>query len=396
MRRFLPYITKPILILSIVSLFTDFASEMLYPIMPLYLKSIGFSIALIAILEGFAEMIAGLSKGYFGELSDVKQKRLPFVRLGYLLSAISKPMMAVFTYPVWIFFARTTDRIGKGLRSAPRDALLSAQSAIKNKAKVFGFHRAMDTFGAVAGPACALAYLFFYPGEYKMLFLIAFIPGLTGVLLTFTIHEKQDTPLVHPKVHFISFLNSLQVASPDYKKLLAGLLIFALVNSTDILLLIKMKEEGVDDLSIIRTYIFYNLSFALFSFPAGVLADHWGIKKTFITGLLLFSIVYAGFALLVDKSAFFILFLIYGMYAACTEGIAKAWISNITHPTKTGTAIGTYSALASISTFIASSTAGILWLYFGPEYAFGVTAAIGFLLVFYFLKIPYKAADINS
>ena len=169
------------------------ASEMLYPIMPVFLSSIGFSVVLIGVLEGFAEMVAGLSKGYFGQLSDVRQKRLPFVQLGYFLSAISKPMLALFSTPVWIFFSRTIDRTGKGLRSAPRDALLSNATTKENKAKVFGFHRSMDTFGAVLGPLIALWFLACYPGQYQTLFIIAFIPGLAAVLFTFFVKENGNT-----------------------------------------------------------------------------------------------------------------------------------------------------------------------------------------------------------
>src|SRR6478736_3969717 len=145
-------ITRTIWILSIVSLLTDVASEMLYPIMPIYLRSIGFSMVLIGILEGVAEATAGLSKGYFGKLSDQLGRRTPFVRLGYSLSAISKPLLAFFINVWWVFFARTIDRLGKGIRTGARDALLSDESSPENKAKVFGFHRSMDTFGAVLGP----------------------------------------------------------------------------------------------------------------------------------------------------------------------------------------------------------------------------------------------------
>jgi hypothetical protein len=155
----LKYITRTVWILSIVSLLTDTASEMLYPIMPLYLKTIGFSIVLIGILEGVAEATAGLSKGYFGKLSDISGKRVPFVQIGYAFSAISKPMMAVFIYPLWIFFARTIDRFGKGIRTGARDAILSDEATPQTKGKVFGFHRSMDTFGAVLGPALALPLL---------------------------------------------------------------------------------------------------------------------------------------------------------------------------------------------------------------------------------------------
>jgi sugar phosphate permease len=146
---------------------------------------IGFSIVLIGVLEGFAEALAGLSKGYFGKLSDNSGKRIPFVQLGYTLSTISKPMMAVFTFPLWIFFARAIDRFGKGIRTGARDAILSDEATSENKGKIFGFHRSMDTFGAVLGPAIALVYLYFYPQDYKTFFYVAFIPGLLAVLASF-------------------------------------------------------------------------------------------------------------------------------------------------------------------------------------------------------------------
>ena len=153
-------ITRTVWILSLVSLFTDAASEMLYPIMPIYLQTIGFSIVLIGILEGAAEALAGLSKGYFGKLSDNSGKRMPFVQLGYALSTISKPMMAVFVFPMWIFFSRAIDRLGKGIRTGARDAILSDEATPETKGKIFGFHRSMDTFGAVIGPSLALLYLY--------------------------------------------------------------------------------------------------------------------------------------------------------------------------------------------------------------------------------------------
>ena len=171
-------ISRTVWVLSLVSLFTDTASEMLYPIMPIYLKSIGFSIVLIGILEGVAEATAGLSKGYFGKWSDNIGKRLPFVQVGYMLSGLSRPMMGMFVAPIWIFFSRTLDRFGKGIRTAARDAILSDEATPETKGNVFGFHRAMDTLGAVIGPLLALLYLYFYPAQYKTLFFIAFIPSL--------------------------------------------------------------------------------------------------------------------------------------------------------------------------------------------------------------------------
>ena len=390
------YLTRPILVLGFVSLFTDMASEMLYPVMPVYLESIGFSVLLISILEGFAETIAGLSKGYFGELSDKKQSRLPFVRLGYALSALSKPMLALFKFPVWIFFSRSVDRVGKGIRTAPRDALLSVQTTPENKAKVFGFHRGMDTLGAVAGPSLALLFLFYFPEKYRTLFLIAFIPGVIAVCFTFFMKESKGTPLTGKKISFISFFRYLfpgkngSTANKEYRRLVTGLLLFALINSSDVLLLLKMKTSGLSDTWVIGIYIFYNLAYALFSFPAGIVADRSGLKKTYIAGLILFTIVYGGFAFNHSMPVYLLLFVFYGLYAACTEGIAKAWITNIAPAHEAGTAIGTYTAMASICAFAASSVAGLIWYTAGATYAFAFPAIAAACLIPYFYSLKEK------
>jgi len=178
------------------------ASEMLYPIMPIYLKSIGFSVVLIGVLEGVAEATAGLSKGYFGKLSDTTNRRAPFVQIGYALSALSKPMMGFSVYPFWIFMARTVDRFGEGIRTGARDALLSEEATPATKATIFGFHRSMDTFGAVLGPLFALLYLYFYPQDYKTLFFIAFVPGLLAVLASFVLKDKTPVGSVEKKSLF--------------------------------------------------------------------------------------------------------------------------------------------------------------------------------------------------
>lgn len=380
------YITRSIWILSLISLFTDTASEMLYPIMPIYLKSIGFSVVLIGILEGVAEATAGFSKGYFGKKSDVSAKRVPFVKLGYGLSAISKPMMAIFTFPIWIFFARTIDRIGKGVRTGARDALLSDETTNENKAKVFGFHRSMDTFGAVLGPSLALLYLYFYPENYKTLFFIAFIPGILAVISSYFLKEKKHE--INPEkksLPFFSFLHYWKESSEEYKKLVIGLLVFTLFNSSDVFLLLKMKESGVSDQLLIIVYIFYNLVYALLAFPIGILADKLGLKNIFIFGLLVFALVYFGMSFNKNYSIFFLLFFLYGVYASATEGISKAWISNISDRKNTATAIGTFSSFQSIFTMLASSLAGFIWYKFGAEVTFLVSAMVTVLVLIYFL-----------
>jgi len=396
-------ISRTILLLSLVSMFADIASEMLYPIIPIYLKEIGFSIVWIGILEGFVNFTAGISKGYFGKLSDEKGVRLPFVKLGYGLSALSKPLIGFFVAPVWIFFVRTLDRLGKGVRVAAKDALLSAETTKTNKAKVFGFNRALDTAGATIGPVIALVFLLFYPGEYKTLFYLAFIPGIISVLLIFLIKEKKQPASTMEKGNFFSFFKYWKIATKEYKHLVTGLLLFALFNSSDVFLLLKTKEIiGDDTVQIfggsfdsdtisIAAYVFYNLVWALGSYPLGILADKVGFKKVFLSGLVLFAIVYAGFAFNPSITTIFILFSVYGLYSAATDGVSKAWITNTAHNKNTATAVGFYTSCQSICTLGASAIAGLIWAQFGSTYTFISTAAIAFIVfVFLLLKLANK------
>ncbi len=377
-------ISRTVLLLSFVSLFTDIASEMLYPVMPLYLKEIGFSVAAIGILEGVAEAVAGLSKGYFGTWSDNIGVRMPFVRLGYSLSAISKPMMAVFSYVWWIFFARTVDRTGKGLRTGARDAILSDEATPETKATVFGFHRSMDTAGAMIGPSLALLFLYFYPVQYKSLFIWALLPGIAAILITFLIKEKKSVTPKHKQYpSFKAFYQYWLQASSAYKKFTGALLVFTLFNSSDVLLLLRMKETGTTDTELIAVYIFYNAVYAILAYPMGVLADKTGLKKIFITGLLFFAVVYAGMCLKGNTYWYLFLFFLYGIYAAATEGISKAWITKLAVKEKVATAIGTYTGFQSIAALLASSIAGILWFYFGAVAAFMSSAIVTLLVLIY-------------
>lgn len=440
------YITRTVWILSVISLFTDMASEMLYPIMPIYLKSIGFTIFLIGILEGAAEATAGLSKGYFGKLSDSLERRAPFVQLGYSLSAIAKPMMAIFIHPIGIFIARTMDRFGKGIRTGARDAILSDEATPQTKGKIFGFHRSMDTLGAVIGPLFALIYLSYYPENYTTLFLIAFIPGLMAIASSFLIKDKkkgrvedfiseegraysdknqrenissafsqnesnpsnknEDVENIEDRndetssginsnerikiPSIFSFLKYWKTSPALYKKIVIGLLAFTLFNSSDLFLLLRIKDAGLNDTSVIGVYIFYNLIYALVSFPLGMLADKIGLKKVLVGGLIIFAIVYFGMSINSSIYYYLFLFLLYGIYAAATEGISKAWISNITDKKDTATAIGTFTAFQSIFTMIASSLAGFIWYEFGAQVLFISTALAVVCVVLYFLLAVNK------
>ena len=390
-------ITRTVLLLSVVSLFADIASEMLYPVIPVYLREIGFSVFLIGVLEGIVQFLAGISKGYFGQWSDAKGQRLPFVKWGYMLSAIAKPLLAVFVLPVWIFFVRSIDRLGKGVRTAARDALLSQEATPATKGRVFGFHRGMDTAGAAIGPILALLFLFFYPGQYTTLFYLAFIPGLLSVGAIFFIKEKKQPVAVIKKRHFFSFFSYWKIASPEFKKVAIGFLLFALFNSSDIFLLLITKETiGSDVIHIgnitfnsdeltIAAYIFYNLLYAIAAYPLGMIADRIGFRKTVLIGFFLFAVVYCGFAFQPSLPEIFLLFTIYGLYAAATEGVMKAWITNLSHNENTATAVGFYTSCESVAVLFASIFAGALWTNFGSQVTFLSTAIITSIVFFYFI-----------
>ncbi|PJZ90345.1 MFS transporter [Leptospira levettii] len=382
-------ISKTVWILSLVSLFTDIASEMLYPILPIYLKSIGYSILFIGFLEGVAEFVAGYSKGYFGNLSDIQGKRVPFVRFGYALSAISKPLLAISRLPYLVFFSRTMDRIGKGVRTGARDALLSAEATSSSKAQIFGFHRSFDTLGAVIGPSIALIFLALYPNQYVYLFYLAIVPGFISIGLTFLLKEKENqTKQMGKTTSLFSYLSYWKQTNSNYRKLVFGLLVFALWNSSDVFLILKAKEVGLTDTTVIGIYIFYNLVYAIFAYPFGILADRFGLKRMFLFGIFMFILVYWIMGSFQTLAWIVFAFFLYGLFASATEGIGKAWISNLVTSEEVGTAIGMFTGLQSFATFFASLIAGWIWFTFGAGVTFFVTSTFALLVWMYLNFIP--------
>ncbi len=359
---------------------------MLYPVMPMFLTSIGFSVIWIGLLEGIAEATAGFSKGYFGNLSDNIGKRVPFVRTGYLLSSLSKPLMIAFVHPLWILFCRVSDRLGKGIRTSARDAILSGETTSEHKGKVFGLHRAADTLGAALGPSLALVFLYFQPENYKTLFLLAFFPAIAGVAITFIIKENQNY-INNRKTStgFFEFLSYWKTSNRQYKRLIIGLLSLALVNSSDFFLLLILKYNGCSDSLVIIIYIFYNLVYAITSTPIGWLGDKVGLKRAFIAGLCFFAITYFSIITIETELFYFIIFAIYGLYAAATESISKAWLSNLAKQDEMATAFGFYNGWQSICTLVASSLAGLLWNVIDPKAPFLFTASATVLIIGYML-----------
>ena len=368
---------KQVIILSFVSLFTDMASEMLYPITPIFLSSVlGASMAVAGLIEGIAEVTAVLLKGYFGVLSDKLGKRSIFVVLGYSLSAIAKPLPGIIPNTFTVLFSRVTDRVGKGVRTAPRDALL-ASYAENNTGAVFGFHRAMDTLGAVIGPLLALLMLNYLKFDYQNIFIIAFIPSLIAVIFTLYVKDRVSEISLRPKTDMLGFWKS---SPAQYKILVYLMTIFSLVNSSDVFLILRSKNISGSDTLAIAGYIFYNIIYAVSSYPIGLLADKIGKKKVFIIGLLIFSAVYFGFASLNSFLFIWILFALYGIYASSTEGVLKAWVSDLVPDQNRGSAIGLITMSSSVAMMIGSITAGFLWDKFGSQVPFYISSVVSLMV----------------
>lgn len=368
---------RQVIVLGMVSLFTDIASEMLYPVTPIFLTAVlGSSMVLVGVIEGIAEFIAALLKGYFGNLSDKIGKRSIFVTIGYGLSAISKPLPGIFQNIPVVFATRVTDRIGKGIRTAPRDALLGSYSN-GNSGAVFGFHRAMDTLGAAIGPVIAMILLNIYPENYQLIFIVAFVPSIIAVAFTLMVKDRVVFTQDRIKKNYFEFLKS---SPKDYKKILMLLAAFSLVNSSDVFLILKSRDISESSKLAIFGYIFYNIVYAVSSYPLGNLSDKLGKRNIFTGGLILFSLVYFGFAFIPDIYLLWILFALYGIYAASTEGISKAWISDIIPDERRGTAIGLATLITGICVMIGSFATGFLWDKFGSQIPFLISAIVSLLI----------------
>lgn len=383
------HITRTVWLLSLISLMNDFSSEMLYPIIPLFLQQCGYGTAIIGLLEGVAELIAGLSKIYMGRLSDTVQRRLPFVQVGYSLSILSRPLIGLTTQLGWIFTGRSMDKIGKGIRTGARDALLADESDVANRAEVFGFHRSMDTFGAVLGPSVAILYLWFHPQDYRNIFLITLIPGLLAAVCTFLLHEKKHDAVPKQAFSFSKNFGYYRVASPGYLKLTALLLLFGLVNSSDMFLLVRAKESGMNEREVIMLYIAFNLVYALFAFPIGKLADRFGRKHMFLTGLLIYVATYLTFGYTHQAVWICTAFVGYGLYYAFTQGAMKAMLLETVAKTDHSGAIGFYEGMNSFSLLLGNALAGWIWYRYGHEVMFTFSAIV-VLVVMLLLSLVFR------
>lgn len=368
-----------VVMLGITSLLTDIASEMVYPILPVFLvATLGASPAILGLIEGVAESLASLLKVFSGLWSDKIRKRLPFTIFGYSCSAVGKLFLYIAANWHAVLLGRVIDRFGKGVRVAPRDAIIADSAAEGKRGAAFGLHRAMDTGGAVIGVSLAYLLVVSLKNPVREIFLISLIPATLGVLFLFLIKEKKEGPIPGKKV-------KLEWGRLDrrLKLFLVFTFLFTLGNSSNAFLLLRAQNLGNTLPTVILLYLFYNIIYGVFIYPASKLSDRIGRKKLLVAGYLFYGLVYLGFAVNGSLAGLWALFGVYGLYMSCTEGVEKALVTDIAPAELKATMIGLHATLVGIGLLPASFLAGLLWKFFGPAATFyfgsimGITASVG-------------------
>lgn len=383
--------------LGLVSFFADVASEMLYPITPIFLTTIlGASMTSLGLIEGFAEALASLLKTFSGSWSDKIQKRKPFILVGYTLGAVAKPLIGFSSSWVHVLMARSLDRFGKGLRTAPRDALIADSVPESSLGSAFGWHRAMDTLGASLGPLIAIFLLSFEFNNLRNIYLWAIIPGLLSILVLTTLKENKISNPQH-KI-WVSPFSMWEKTSIEFKKYLFTWGLFSIANSSDVFLLMKAKSSGFTLNEVIYFYVGYNLIYALSSPYLGKLSDSWDRKKILSLGLLIFSLAYFGFSVASKPWHFILLFSIYGLYMGATDGVGKALAVDLCDKNNKASYLGLLGTVTGVATIIASFTAGLLWDHLGAKWTFyyGAIGALLAMLCLLFIKEEDKKSMPSS
>lgn len=378
---------------GLTSFFTDTSTKMVYSVMPLFLLSIGASKTTISLIEGIAESTASLLKAISGYWSDKIGKNKPFMIIGYGITAIITPLYALARIPIQILFFRFFERIGKGLRAAPRDSLISGSIKKNEAGKTFGFQKAMDNSGAIVGPLIAFLLLSIFPLNYSYIFLLATIPAILGVLtiIVFIKEAKAEKKEATNKI-------SLKQLPKKFYFFLIIIFVFTLGNSADALLLVKTSETGIDKSYIPFMYMIFNAVSVLLAIPIGKLSDRIGREKLIILGFLVYAIVYYFFGRYNSINIFIFLFMLYGFYSALTDGSQKAMISDIVSKDLNGTGFGIYHAVLGITLLPASLIAGLLYDKVNsnaPFYFGSVMALIATILMIIFTVLDKRKRKIN-
>jgi MFS family permease len=360
-------------LVSWTSFFTDTASEAIYPIMPLYLtRTLGGTAMAIGIIEGAAEALNSVLKILSGRLSDRWSARKPFVMAGYGISTLARPLVALATSWLHVLAVRLTDRVGKGIRAAPRDALLASWAEPATRGYVFGLHRSMDHAGAIVGPLLASLFLWFFPEQYRTLFALTLIPGLIAVAMLVPV---PDAPALREAATPAPEVPAAPLGT-RFSRYLSVLFLFSLGNSTDAFLLLRLSEVGVGAPWIPVAWAALHVVKAAVSPIAGHLSDGMSRRGIIATGWLVYAGVYGGFALASSAATLMPLFLVYGVYYGLTEGVEKAVVADLAPAGRRGAAFGAYHAVIGIGALAASLVFAGIWKAAGAPAAFALGAAL--------------------
>ena len=385
---------RNVTVAGFVSFFMDISSEMIYPLVPLFLaNTLGVSKSVIGMIEGVAESTASLLKVFSGWFSDRLGNRKWLMAVGYGISTLSRPIVALATGWQHVMGSRFIDRFGKGVRTAPRDAIIAESAERAYLARAFSFHRSLDTMGAVVGPALAFFLLGIFSNDYRKVFWLSMIPGVIAVLLIiFFITEKKKVTEVHsekPKLTLGHF-------DWRFKFFVFIATIFALGNSSDVFLILRAQQIGISTVMIPVVYLFFNLVYFLSAIPAGIAADRFGRKRVILLGFLLFAILYYGFAIAGSTTAIWILFGLYGIFMGLTEGIQKAFLATIIPADFKATAFGVYNTAVGLAMFPASLIGGWLWDHVSPSATFyfgAITASLSAVIFIVFIIVIGKSKN---
>ncbi len=379
---------KNVTIAGLVSFFMDISSEMIYPLVPLFLANIlGVNKSVIGLIEGIAESTASLLKVFSGWFSDTIGNRKWLMAAGYGISTLSRPFIASAYSWQQVMGFRFMDRFGKGVRTAPRDAIIAESADMTALGRAFGFHRAMDTMGAVAGPALAFFLLGMLSNDYRKVFRLSMVPGIIAVLLIiFFITEKKKAVAAYaerPKLTMKHF-------DWRFKFFVAIAGLFAFGNSSDVFLILRAQQIGIKPVMIPVIYLLFNLVYSLSALPAGIAADRFGKKRLILLGFVLFAVLYYGFAVAPGPRAVWILFGFYGLFMGLTEGIQKAFLSTVIPPDFKATAFGVYNTVVGVAMLPASLIGGWLWDQVSPSATFyfgAITASLSAVLFIVFIAV---------
>jgi MFS family permease len=356
-KRYFAGLSRNTFLLALSSLFADISTEMLYPVLPVFLtQTLKASGSIVGLVDGFAQATQNIVQGFSGALSDKLQRRKPFALAGYLLAALSKPLMGLSTVWQGVFGARLLDRLGTGTRSAPRDALIASSVDEKDRGRAFGLEGLGDNAGAFLGPLLAVFLLYFAHVGLRTIFYLAIIPGLLAFLMVLTVTERQAVVTAKSKIDVSPFR-----FPKAYWKYLLVTALFGLGSSSNAFLILRTQDNGTSLETTIVIYAAFNLTAALISYPAGALSDRWGRRNILLAAFLIFMLAYLGFALTQDMLLMALLFVFYGLHQGIFRSVGKAFASDFVPEHLRASGIGWYSATIGLLQLVASLVAGMLW-----------------------------------